>query len=208
MITNKFKFPFFIFIPDFVFALRDLFYSGPRAVYNTSIHSPTLTSRGSNWTLHLLHHPHCTLFWWPLPSLKVSPLTPFTKTKHFSFLLHSPAALAWSPRPHQMCLCKYLSNPCPLPPSSCWQKWVNSVTGASELELWRKTIQQGLQGVVPYWSLSVGLYCHQCVHSSMKLQATSALGRDIRVPEAMLNSAACTMVLYTQQALGRPRQVA
>lgn len=123
------------------------------------ISSLTPTSRSSKWTLHLLHDPCPTLLWWPPSSLKHKHWKLQWSQVFFIVLLHSLT--------HQFFLYKYLSNPSP-PPSNCLQKWVSGVTGDCELRLWRKAIQQGLQGMVPFWGLSVGLCYHKFVHSSMK----------------------------------------
>lgn len=121
--------------------------------------------------LHLLHQPCLTY-----PSLIISVFIKSVSIHHSQKLktsvildcFSSLSSIYLASVSSQLYLYKCLSNSSPSPSSNCWGRWVNSVTGVCALELWREDIQQELQGMVPYWGLSVGLCSHQVVHSAMK----------------------------------------
>lgn len=85
----------------------------------------------------------------------------------------------------QFCLYKYFSDPSPPPSSSCWERWINSVVAARELEL-ERTPGNG-----------------SVLASALIGSCTQQWRREVCTTAHMLNLHTPTMTLSFQQAPGK-----
>lgn len=162
---NKFKFSSFISSADFASKLRDRFPSRPLVAHDTYI-LPTPTSRGSNWTLHLLCQFLPALLWscvfiQSVPAHHSQKL----KTSVISgFLLHSPTIVIGHQFLPNLPLQVYLES-IHSSFSQLLRRWVSRATGACELGLWKEPSKDyrewGQVGGSVFASALTGLYTKQ-----------------------------------------------